>query len=150
MTFMRKTAKVIIGIFLVFIFLSGALFILITFGNRSFDTTSITNAGFAIFAGCASVCFSWARNIDERIISHKIRLSGERFFFSSLCFVVASLLKYIYLHREQLISTKILIYVNFLFPLIHGLGGIIFMAAYITVWTSVIEVFRILFRKVFD
>src|SRR6476620_6894173 len=98
---MRNILRISIGIFLAFIFLSGALFILMTFGNPSFDPTSITNAGFAVFAGCASVCFSWARNTEDPKVAGKIKLSGERFFFSSLCFVVASLLKFITLHRTE-------------------------------------------------
>ncbi len=147
---MRNTIRIIVGIFLVFIFLSGALFILMTFGNPSFDTTSITNAGFAVFAGCASVCFSWARNTEDAKAAGKIKLSGERFFFSSLCFVVASLLKFITLHREQLINSKILDIVHYFFPVLNILGGIIFLAAYVAAWTSIIEVLNRLLRRVFD
>ena len=146
----RKVVLWLTSVFLIFIFLSGALFILITFGNTSFDTTSITNAGFAIFAGCASVCFSWARNNEDKVIADRIKLSGERFFFSSLCFVAASLLKFIFLHRQQLISPEILKYVSFMFPFLNFLGGLIFFAAYLTTWTSFMEVLRILLKKVFD
>lgn len=147
---MRKTAKIFTGILLVVIFLSGALVLLLTFGNPSFDSTSITNAGFAIFAGCASVCFSWARNFEEKSISNKIRLCGERFFFTSLCFVVASLFKFIYLNRIHLINTSVLNHLNLVFPVLNIFSGIIFLAAYISAWTAIIEVISLLLRKVFD
>lgn len=147
---LRNIARIVVGVFLVFIFLSGGLFILMTFGNPSFDTTSITNAGFAVFAGCASVCFSWARNTEDTRAAGKIKLSGERFFFSSLCFVVASLLKFITLHREELINSRILNFIRYLFPLLNILGGVIFLAAYVAAWTSIIEVLNRLVRRVFD
>lgn len=147
---MRNAARILVGTFLVFVFLSGGLFILMTFGNPAFDTTSITNAGFAVFAGCASVCFSWARNTEDQRVAGKIKLSGERFFFSSLCFVVASLLKFITLHRQELINSKILSIIHYLFPVFNILGGIIFLAAYVAAWTSIIEVLSRLLRRVFD
>lgn len=146
---MRNFVRIVLGIFLAFIFLSGALFILMTFGNPAFDTTYITNAGFAVFAGCASVCFSWARNTEDLKVAAKIKLAGERFFFSSLCFVIASLLKFITLHREELINSKILNLLHYLFPVLNVLGSLMFLAAYVAAWTSIIEVLNRLLRRVF-
>ena len=144
---MQLAIKIFFGILLLFIFLAGGFFILFTFGKSSYNTTSITNAGFAIFAGCASVSFAWARNLDDRRDIDRINRHGENLFLSALCFVMASLLKYILINRKDIINDRILNYVNFIFPIINIVGAIMFFLAYLNAWGSILGLLRILFRK---
>jgi hypothetical protein len=144
---MQTAIKLFFGTLFLFIFLAGAIFILFTFSKTSFDTTSITNAGFAIFAGCSSVCFTWARNMEDKKDIAKINNHGEKLFLSALCFVIASLLKYILIHRKDIINEDLLNYVDFVFPVINILGASMFLLAYINAWAAILGLLRILFRK---
>jgi hypothetical protein len=144
---MQLAIKIVFGILLLFIFLAGAVFIIFTFSKASFDTTSITNAGFAIFAGCASVSFAWARNLEDKNDISKINAHGENLFLSALCFVIASLLKYILIHRKDIINETLLGYVNFLFPIINIVGALMFFLAYLNAWAAILGLLKILFRK---
>jgi hypothetical protein len=144
---LQAIIKVLFTILLLFIFLAGGIFIIFTFGKSSYDTTSITNAGFAIFAGCASVSFAWARTQTDMKDIAKIKRHGENLFLSALCFVIASLSKYIFIHRTELISDYVLDYVSFIFPVINFLGATMFFLAYVNAWAAVLGLLRILFRK---
>ena len=59
------------------------------------DTTSITNAAFAIVASMAALSFSCARAI-EKASGEKDRFvyAGERYFHASVLLLVASIIKY--------------------------------------------------------
>ena len=149
MNFVYILVKIFFGIILLFVFLAGGIFIVFTFGKTTYDTTSITNAGFAIFAGCASVCFSWARNLEDKVMENKINIYGESLFLSALCFVIASLLKYIIIHRESLINKDILNTVSLIFPLLNIFGAIMFLLAYLNAWGAIIGLLRILFGNAF-
>ena len=150
MNFVYTLVKIFFGIILLFVFLAGGIFIIFTFGKTSYDTTSITNAGFAIFAGCASVCFSWARNLENNKVMHnKINIYGESLFLSALCFVIASLLKYIIIHRESLVSGETLKSVSFIFPVLNIFGALMFLLAYLNAWGAIIGLLRILFSNAF-
>jgi hypothetical protein len=145
--YLKNLVKISFGAILLFIFLAGGIFIIFTFGKSSYDTTSITNAGFAIFAGCASVCFAWSRTSDYPRDTAKIKQFGESLFLSALCFVIASLAKFIFLHKTELIEKPLLGYLNFLFPIINVLGAIMFLLAYINAWIAMLGLLKILFRK---
>lgn len=144
---MQTFIKIFFGILLLFIFLAGAFFIVFTFGKSSYNTTSITNAGFAIFAGCASVSFAWARNLGDQRDIDRINRHGENLFLSALCFVMASLLKYIQINKNEIINDSILSYTSFVFPIINIVGAIMFFLAYLNAWGSILGLLRILFRK---
>jgi hypothetical protein len=144
---MQTVIKIFFSILLLFTFLAGGFFIIYTFVKSSHDTTYITNAGFAIFAGCASVSFAWARNLEDRRDIDRINRHGENLFLSALCFIMASLLKYILVHRKDIINDKLLSYLNFLFPIINIVGAIMFFLAYLNAWGSILGLLRILFRK---
>ncbi len=141
--------KVLFAIILLFVFFAGGIFIISTFGKSTFDTTSMTNAGFAIFAGCASVCFSWGRNLEDRNLENKINIYGEGLFLSALCFVIASLLKYILINRASLMSEDLINKFSFIFPVLNIIGAIMFLLAYLTAWGAIIGILRILFRNAF-
>ncbi len=83
-----------------FFFIFGFNLVLRTFGNENIDTTQLTNAGFAIFAGCASICFSWSKTFSEPN-SLFVTDCGERCFLASILFIFASLLKYIFLQQKK-------------------------------------------------
>lgn len=144
---MQTVIKIFFGILLLFIFLAGGFFIVFTVGKSSYDSTPITYAGFAIFAGCASVSFAWARNLEDRRDIDRINRHGEGLFLSALCFVMASLLKYILKNKEKIINDHIIDYVNFIFPIINIVGAIMFFLAYLNAWGSILGLLRILFRK---
>lgn len=145
--FLQNIIRSFFALLLMLIFLAGGIFIISTFGNSSFDTTSITNVGFAIFAGCASVCFAWSRTSDFAGDTARIKHYGESLFLSALCFVIASLSKYIFIHREKLVENGLLKIVSFLFPLINILGATMFLLAYINAWVAILGLLKILFRK---
>lgn len=144
--------KIFFAVILIFVFIAGGVFIILTFGKTSYDTTGITNAGFAIFAGCSSVCFSWARHLqerDEKKYEQKITIYGESLFLSALCFVIASLLKYIIIHKDALLSESILNSTNFIFPVLNAMGTLMFLVAYINAWGAVTGLLHILFKSAF-
>ena len=60
------------------------------------DTTGITNYGFAILAGFASIAFSWSRavNPDNKQKIRKIVEAGEDWFKSAILFLFASGIKF--------------------------------------------------------
>jgi hypothetical protein len=149
MHFLYTAIKIFFAVILVFVFIAGGSFIIFTFGKSSFDTTSFTNAGFAIFAGCASVCFSWARNLEDRAMDNKITMYGEGLFLSALCFVIASLLKYILIHKATLLNEHVISSVSLIFPVLNVFGAIMFLLAYLTAWGAIIGLMRILFRNAF-
>jgi hypothetical protein len=76
----------------------------------------------------------------------RIRNYGESLFFSALCFVIASLSKYIFIHREGLIGEDITALFNFLFPVINVIGTMMFLLAYINAWVAMLGLLKILFR----
>lgn len=147
---MQVVVRIFLSIILLFIFLAGAIFIIFTFGKSSYDTTSFTNAGFAIFAGCASVSFAWARNLkelDDTRDLYKVNRHGENLFLCALCFIIASLMKYLLLHKEDIINERILSYTGFMVPVLNVMGASLFFLAYINAWVSIFGLLRILFRK---
>jgi hypothetical protein len=96
------------------------------FRNIKEDTTSLTNYGFAILAGIASVCFSWIRGLDinnEPLMIERISKAGEGALHCAIIFLLASALKYSTLHLEFLIpKTWIIIYttINIFLAVIYG------------------------------
>lgn len=61
------------------------------------DTTSITNAAFAILASLAALSFSWSRAISAGDVGDcrdRACYAGERLFHAAILMLVASLLKY--------------------------------------------------------
>lgn len=145
--YLQNIIRSFFAVFLLLIFLAGGIFIISTFGNSSFDTTSITNVGFAIFAGCASVCFAWSRVSDFPGDTVRIKNYGESLFLSALCFVIASLSKYTFIHRVKLKEYNLLSIFSFLFPVINFLGATMFLLAYINAWIAILGLLKILFRK---
>lgn len=143
----QNTIRIFFTVLLLLIFMAGGIFILFTFGKSSFDTTSITNVGFAIFAGCASVCFAWSRVLESPADKLRIRQNGESLFLSALCFVIASLSKYIFIHRHDLIGEDFREFFQFLFPVINIIGTVMFLLAYINAWVAMLGLLKILFRK---
>lgn len=59
------------------------------------DTTTITNAGFALMASLAALCFSYARCLDDQpSMRSEVIHAGERFFHAAILLLTASLIKY--------------------------------------------------------
>jgi len=73
------------------------------FSNPKFDSLPITNYCFAIMGGCASICFSWSRNVDQnnKKLLRQITFFGERCFLSAICFVVASTMKFFVINKTE-------------------------------------------------
>jgi hypothetical protein len=98
----NKITIVIVPTILLAIF--GLTFILDLFRDIKNDTTSLTNYGFAILAGLATICFSWTRGLDnskEPIMIRKISRCGELAIQSAIIFLLASALKYSAIHIDK-------------------------------------------------
>jgi len=74
-------------------FMGFAYGIFMIFNYRS-DTTSITNAGFAIMASLAAISFSFARVIESDELKDRIMFAGERLLHAAILILTASILKY--------------------------------------------------------
>jgi hypothetical protein len=82
--------------FFLFSFTSGfALFIFfVVEDNKSY---TISNLGFAILLGLASLCFSYCKLLDNgryKRIHHDVQKTGEYFLISAIAFIISSALKY--------------------------------------------------------
>ncbi len=65
----------------------------IAFNYRQ-DTTSVTNAGFAIMATLAALSFSFARVVESDELKDRITFAGERLLHGAILVLIASILKY--------------------------------------------------------
>ena len=85
----------------ILLLLVGIHVVLDDFRNPAKDTTAFTNSGFAIFAALASICFSWCRSFEkEDKDGALIQACGAVSLHASILFLVASALKYTYLHID--------------------------------------------------
>jgi len=80
---------------LILFYFFGFNLIIFLFFHQDKDTTDITTSIFAIMATISAICFSWSKALDEKSESQYVNKLGERFFQSSLLFILASSLKYI-------------------------------------------------------
>jgi hypothetical protein len=120
-----------------------------SFLSRSVDTTLFTNIGFGLFAVTANICFSWSRTFSnvQAEIAAKISFQGERLLLSSLCFLVASLLKYLYL---QVAHTPVAGYgglLNMFLWFVYCVFFASFLYAYMMATAGVYELFVLLFGR---
>lgn len=72
----------------------GALYGLFMVLNFREDTTSITNASFAIMVSLAAVSFSFARVVESDELKDRIMFAGERLLHAAILVLIASILKY--------------------------------------------------------
>ncbi len=90
-----------------FILLFGYTLILYSFTNLKEDTTFLTNYGFAILVGVASICFSWVRSLDKtsepKMIS-RLNKYGEYAVHAAIIFLLGSVVKYMALHLDILFN----------------------------------------------
>jgi hypothetical protein len=87
----------------------GIVMVANTFGEETKDTTNLTNYGFAIFIGLASVCFGWSRALDsatERKFIDKVIHAGERFILVAILFLFASIVKYCSINLPLVLHDK--------------------------------------------
>ena len=106
--------------------LVGLSIVIYGFRNITEDTTSLTNYGFAILAGLASVCFSWTRGLDvkkEPLMIERISKAGEGSLHCAIIFLLASSLKYSTIHLELLVPkswTIIYTTIKILLTVVYG------------------------------
>jgi hypothetical protein len=95
----------ILVMFIMFFLMAGLFVVAYTFANPKVDTTTITNIGFAIVIAMGSTCFSYYRTFDQeqKNAQKLIKISGERFLFVAILFLIASFTKYIGIHVESLL-----------------------------------------------
>ena len=84
----------------------GASFSMIVLANYSEDTTTITNAAFAITATLTALALAYSRSLDAKRLRDRMLYVGERLFHSSILMLVASLLKYVLLHAAKIEGIK--------------------------------------------
>jgi hypothetical protein len=152
--FLRKIAQYIVsGVLYVIATLLGIMAIVIFFalpisklGQPTFDTMPITNYCFAIMGGCASICFSWARNVDplNKKLSKQITFCGERSFLSAIVFVVASAMKFFVVHQADYAIKQH----SLLLPTMSLLALLSFMLSLIMGVTSLFYMLRLLVKQV--
>jgi hypothetical protein len=142
----RKTVRLVANGLLFAFFMLLTIFVTAMFfalpitklGQPTFDTMPITNYCFAIMGGCASICFSWARNVDplNTKLARQITFCGERSFLSAIVFVVASAMKYFVVHQADfpikqhsplLPTMSVLALLSFVLSLIVGLSSLFYM-----------------------
>jgi len=106
--------------------------------DPKFDALPITNYCFAIMGGCASICFSWSRNVDQtnKKLINQISFCGERSFLAALSFVVASALKFFVINKTEYLNKAnayiILVFeisamISFMISLLIGLSAIYYI-----------------------
>lgn len=88
-------------------FFVGCIYTIRILRNYENDTTSVTNAAFAITAALASLCFGCARSLDNDDKDRgEFTYAGERFLHASIILIIASLLKYAVLSVYSLKSDQ--------------------------------------------
>jgi hypothetical protein len=99
-TIVTMSIYFIVGIFAMVIFL---ILPFSKLADLKFDTLPITNYCFAIMGGCASICFSWSRNVDQlnKRLVNQISYCGERSFLAAVSFVLASALRYFTINKAE-------------------------------------------------
>ncbi|MDQ0106918.1 hypothetical protein J2T02_002031 [Chitinophaga terrae (ex Kim and Jung 2007)] len=93
----------IIWLPLVLMLIIGCFLLLQDFDDPTKDTTHITNIGFAVLAGISSLSFTWAGKIEQssdRTLHDEVVRMGEVSFHAALVYIIASGLKYIYIHID--------------------------------------------------
>ena len=85
--FVYKAPLILAGFF-------GAAYGFLMILNYREDTTTVTNAGFAIMASLAAISFSFARVVGSKKLKDRIMFAGERLLHASILILVASILKY--------------------------------------------------------
>lgn len=119
-----------------------------TFGNKAQDVTSVSlYYPFAIFAACASICFSWVRAVDtsqnEKI--DRIRICAEGFLLSAILFLISSLFKYLSMHPIDGSKSIVKFFKNFL-SIMNWVFPYIFIIAYLI---GAVAMYRILILLIF-
>ncbi len=118
--------------------------------NKKNDTTNITNFGFAILVGMASVCFSWIRALSQDepdSVAHSIRKAGEMFLHSAIIFILASSLKYTSFHLDFLIPSGLTVVINIFKYTLLIVYSICFGTGFYKAFEGLIIVNLVLYQK---
>ncbi len=118
--------------------------------NVKNDTTHITNYGFAILVGMASVCFSWIRALSQSEndqVINSIRKAGEMFLHSAIIFLLASALKYASFHTDYLIPTNFITITNILKYLLLVIYSICFGTGFYKAFEGLIIMNLVLYKR---
>ncbi len=102
----------------------------------------LTYYGFAIFAALSNICFSYSRNCDSK---EQIFLTGigERFLFSSIVFLIGSILNYININSKS--SSN---YSSFIYSISFYSAGSFFMGAFFHGGGTIYVLLDHLFEKI--
>jgi hypothetical protein len=124
----------VFAVFLVGVILSLSMLILVSrvLADTKIDTTPISNIGFAVLAAIASLCFNWAKTFDnndkkEIEIIKKLNRAGAKSIFASICFMSASLSKYVFIKYDKF--KEALPFALDFFKFLFGIG---FLIAFLT------------------
>ncbi|RWY57266.1 hypothetical protein [Mucilaginibacter gilvus] len=74
--------------------------------NQNRDTISISTVGFLVLIALSTACFNWAKTFDAQVfeqadIVKKLHRSGSRCIFAAICFITASLSKYVFMNYDK-------------------------------------------------
>ncbi len=115
------------------------------------DTTTIFNVAVGIAAALAGLCFGMAANLDKSDEDkERIAYSGERFFHSSLSFLVGAVLKYAVLQigSVELITNREWLLLAITAPL-HSFALLMFMWAVYDAHTGLTITNDILWKRLY-
>lgn len=127
----------------------GAFMIFDNFQSADKDTTYLTNYGFAILIGLASISFSWARNMDkekEPVMLGIVSKAGENSFHSSIIFLIASGLKYSLVNLNQFLENDT-IFFNIIHLILYIVFLVCFAIAYIKLESVIRELNHLLYER---
>ncbi len=128
----------------------GITIVLYGFKNFKEDTTNLTNYGFAILAGIASICFSWIKVLDinkEPLMFGRVSNAAEGSFQCAITFILASALKYSSLHLEEFIPKSwTIIYLTF-YSILGFTYGICFTFGFIKVDNILSDLNKLLYER---
>ena len=131
------------------VILLGAFVFFDSFQSADQDTTYLTNYGFAILIGLASICFSWVRNLDrekEPLMINKVTEAGENSFHSSIIFLIASGIKYSLVNLHLFISKEYFIY-SPIHTFLYMIFMICFGVAYVKFESVIRELNYVLYER---
>lgn len=93
----ENTEKVMLRIIQVGLLFTILILFLQELNNFEKDTITITNYGFAILLGLASISFSWASSMSDEEASFKLKVKkcGQSAIFAAITFLFGSAFKYL-------------------------------------------------------
>ena len=113
--------------------------------NQNENTISITNYAFAIVAVLSNISFSYARCVDDnKEMRAQLQYCGEKFLNSAIQFLIASIVKYFFIHANLLTYKTNSIFLLILIAIVGAIPGGLFIGSIINVIAGLRELNKVL------